>query len=58
LLPRVIDVALSLRKLAVHRTIPSGIPFILSLWISLSWDTLSNAPATSSDSRLATLSLP
>ena len=56
--PRVIDIALSLRKLAVYCTNRVGIPFTLRLWSSLSCETLSNAPATSSKSRLATLAPP
>ena len=56
--PRVIDVALSLRKLAVYYTIRVGIPFTLRLWSSLSCKILSNALAISSKSRLAILAPP
>ena len=56
--PRVIDITLSLRKLAVYYTIRISIPFILRLQSSLSYKILSNALIISSKSRLAILAPP
>ena len=52
--PRVIVVALFRKKLSIHCTILDGTPLNLRLWSSASYITLSKAPATSSDIRLAT----
>ena len=56
--PRVIDITLSFRKLAVYYTIRISIPFTLRLQSSLSYKILSNALAISSKSRLAILAPP
>ena len=56
--PRVIDITLSLRKLAVYYTICISISFTLRLQSSLSYKTLSNALVTSSKNRLAILAPP
>ena len=58
LYPRVIDITLSLRKLAVYCTIRVSIPFTLRLWSNLLYKILSNALAISSESRLAILTPP
>ena len=52
---RVINITLSLRKLAVYYTIRISIPFTLRLQSSLSYKTLSNALVISSKNRLAIL---
>ena len=53
----VTDVDLSFKKLSVHLTMYSGMPLDLRLCSSRGWDTWSNAPATSSESKLATFFL-
>ena len=57
LLPRVIEVALSLKKLAVYYTIFVGISFLFSLQSSRLQLILSNASNISSNSRVATFFL-
>ena len=56
--PRVIDITLSLRKLAVYYIIRISIPFTLRLQSNLSYKILSNALIISSKSRLAILAPP
>ena len=56
--PRVIDITLSFRKLAVYCIIRISIPFTLRLQSSLSYKILSNALVISSKSRLAILAPP
>ena len=56
--PRVIDITLFLRKLAIYYIIRISIPFALRLQSSLSYKALSNTLVISSKSRLAILAPP